>query len=109
MFSVPLALALLATTAQGAPVIHPATARTIVDRAAYAPSQLSNSSLLSGVSFNFTDVPEPQPIRGDTGGYNDYQQLEDEPLDQQNPDILAPPDTDAGDVCESLPVVIDAP
>lgn len=44
------------------------------------------------------DVPGPaQPIRGDLGAA--ILGPQDIPIQQQNPDILAPPSTDNGDVC----------
>lgn len=47
--------------------------------------------LASNPSFNFSDIAEPQPIRGDTG---ETALLTNHELDRQNPDSLAPPSTD---------------
>ena len=113
MFSLAIVLAVLATTVRGAPVEHPAgeplyTKRNLIPgHTAYAkrdliPGQTANVSYTSGSIFNFTDVPDPEPIRGTYGGATTYQQLENEQLDQQNPDVLASPGTDAGDVCKCL-------
>ena len=101
MFSIHIAFALLVTMDCGVPVLPPTTERTIENQATFAPEQKSNSSFVSGVSYNDTEVPEPQLVRRSYGIHQYLPQLEDATLHQQNPDILASPDTDAGDVCES--------
>ena len=101
MFSVAIVLAVLATTIQGAPVVHP-DGEPSFNKRNLIPGQTANVSYTSGSIFNFTDVPDPEPIRGSYGGMTTYQQLENEQLDQQNPDILASPGTDNGDVCKLL-------
>lgn len=59
----------------------------------YAPGQASDS--VGGV-LDFSAVPTPQPIRGSKGGTDPGpRQIE---IDRTHPDILAPPQSDKGDV-----------
>ena len=62
----------------------------------YAPGQLSNNSVASGTSFNFTDISTPQPVRGPYGAPSLIKENDD--LNRQNPDAYAPPATDGGTV-----------
>lgn len=89
-----LLLAYLSTTLGVATQSSPSTENPTT--AEYAPGQLSNASVASGVSFNFTGVASPEPIRGDHGTKNLIQ--ENDELNKQNPDSWAPPVTDSGSV-----------
>lgn len=62
----------------------------------YAPGQLSNDSVITGASFNFTDLDVPQPVRGDYGTPSLIK--ENDALNKQNPDAWASPITDSGTV-----------
>lgn len=50
----------------------------------------------NGVLWNLTTTEDPQPIRGTLGAPIMAQQ--NVPLQQMNPDLLAPPTTDNGDM-----------
>ncbi|KAL4248701.1 RmlC-like cupin domain superfamily protein [Abortiporus biennis] len=50
----------------------------------------------NGIAWNVTTDTDPQPIRGSLGGT--ILGPQNIPLQQQNPDLLAPPTTDAGTV-----------
>lgn len=50
----------------------------------------------NGVLWNLTTTSDPQPIRGTLGASIMAQQ--NIPLQQMNPDLLAPPTTDNGDM-----------
>lgn len=50
----------------------------------------------NGIMWNVTTDNDPQPIRGSLGGTILAQQNAD--LQRQNPDLLAPPTTDEGDM-----------
>lgn len=50
----------------------------------------------NGVLWNLTTTEDPQPIRGTLGAQIMAQQ--NVPLQQMNPDLLAPPTTDGGDM-----------
>lgn len=67
----------------------------------FAPNQNLNSSLSSGESLNFTNIQVPEPIRGNEGSTWLSPEVNNE-LNRQNPDTLAPPKTDHGDVCEFI-------
>jgi hypothetical protein len=57
----------------------------------YAPDQASDTI---GESFDFSDVPTPQPIRGTKGGTDPGPKQPE--IDRTHPDILAPPQSDHG-------------
>lgn len=61
----------------------------------FAP-ELSNDSVATGISFNFTDVTTPEPVRGDFGTPSLIE--ENDQMNAQNPDAWAPPQTDEGTV-----------
>lgn len=59
-----------------------------------APGQSASADL--GIPFTFKDTPNPQPIRGDQGSTDAGPRTYN--YDRLNPDALAPPQSDHGDV-----------
>ena len=105
------ALAFLAASARGAPVIESGAdvlAREVVDLSVRSPtSSLASANPSATVSPASDDPNYPayppgssgpaQPVRGDLGA--PILGPQNTPIQQQNPDIVAPPTTDSGDVC----------
>lgn len=75
-----------------APAALPASGSSTASAAAASETVLLASDLHNGIMWNTTTDTDPQPMRGELGGTILAQQ--NVPLQQQNPDILAPPTTD---------------
>ncbi|KAF2166038.1 hypothetical protein M409DRAFT_66930 [Zasmidium cellare ATCC 36951] len=65
------------------------------DQFQLAPGQTENADL--GLYLDLNEVDNPQPIRGSTDSPTDPGPR-NRPLEKQNPDLYAPPGTDAGSV-----------
>lgn len=75
-----------------APAALLASSSSTASAAAASETVLLASDLHNGIMWNTTTDTDPQPMRGELGGTILAQQ--NVPLQQQNPDILAPPTTD---------------
>ncbi|RPA90874.1 Bicupin, oxalate decarboxylase/oxidase [Choiromyces venosus 120613-1] len=76
------------------PSAPPSTQNTTDIPIVLAPGQDSNSN--GDISFDFLNITNPQPIRGDLGASDPGPH--NSAYDQQNPNTLARPSTDSGDV-----------
>ncbi|KAH8151145.1 uncharacterized protein LAJ45_04847 [Morchella importuna] len=98
--TIPVSGALTATASLAGPLPPGASAEptqnTINAHPDLVPGQASNSSADASQSFDFLNVTDPQPIRGDMGSNDPGPH--DSAYDRQNPDTLARPTTDEGDV-----------
>jgi hypothetical protein len=104
-------LAFLSALAYGAPVNEagsPSLKRGDLDLSVRSPSPVSNISAPSATVAPASDDPNYQayppgtsgpaePVRGDLGA--EIIGPQNLPIQQQNPDVLASPSTDSGDVC----------
>ena len=75
-----------------APAVLPIPVSSVASADASQETVLLASDLQNGIMWNTTTDLDTQPMRGELGGTILAQQ--NIPLQQQNPDILAPPKTD---------------
>lgn len=73
-----------------------ATENTHPSNVEFAPFQEADDP--SGISLDFTDVDNPQPIRGNRGGT--IASVNDIAMEKSHPDTFAPPTTDHGAVAQ---------
>ncbi|EPT01229.1 hypothetical protein FOMPIDRAFT_281600 [Fomitopsis schrenkii] len=92
LLSFVLAAVLASGSVGAAPAAIRATGSSVTPAAAPSETVLLASDLHNGIMWNTTTDIDPQPVRGELGGTILAQQ--NVPLQQQNPDILAPPTTD---------------
>lgn len=98
--TIPVSGALTATASLAGPLPPGASAEptqnTVNTHPDLVPGQDSNSSADANQSFDFQNVTDPQPIRGDMGSNDPGPH--NSAYDRLNPDTLARPTTDEGDV-----------
>ncbi|KAI0729961.1 oxalate decarboxylase [Fomitopsis betulina] len=92
IFAFVLAAILTSGFVDAAPAALPVTGSSVAPAVAPSETVLFASDLHNGIMWNTTTDSDPQPMRGQLGGTILAQQ--NIPLQQQNPDILAPPTTD---------------
>lgn len=100
IFAFVLAAILTSGFVDAAPAALPVTGSSVAPAVAPSETVLFASDLHNGIMWNTTTDSDPQPMRGQLGGTILAQQ--NIPLQQQNPDILAPPTTDHNTVSVSL-------
>lgn len=87
-----LCAVLLATSSLAAPaVLSGTTTSTSAVPSSTVPLAIDDPN---GIAWDMTTAEDVQPVRGSLGG--SILGPQNVPLQQQNPDILAPPTTDAG-------------
>ncbi|KAK7691348.1 hypothetical protein QCA50_004744 [Cerrena zonata] len=97
LFSSVLCAVLLAASSLGAPAASTGTTTsTAVTPSSTVPLASDDPN---EVAWNVTTTEDVQPVRGSLGG--SILGPQNVPLQQQNPDILAPPTTDAGSIPNS--------